>query len=150
VSANKLELAKQRNHQAIDLIEGLMAPPPSISLWLVKGLQLHAQILEAQGSKEAQQQSDLLFEFLQKMNDRQGSGRHPTLHVFYMDLGINYAELAQQNLKSGDLKGARVALDKLSQVLPQLSAEDRETLTKSFHGLQEELQRKLKKRQGRE
>jgi tetratricopeptide (TPR) repeat protein len=148
VSANKLELAKQRNHQAIDLIEGLMAPPPSISLWLVKGLQLHAQILEAQGSKEAQQQSDLLFEFLQKMNNRQGS--HPTLHVFYMDLGINYAELAQQDLKSGDLKGARVALDKLTQVLPQLSAEDRETLTKSCHGLQEELQRKLKKRQGRE
>ena len=60
-----------------------------------------------------------------------------------MDLGINYVELAQQNLKSGDLKGARVALDKLSQVLPQLSAEDRETLTKSFRGLQEELQRKL-------
>ena len=150
VSANKLELAKQRNHQAIDLIEGLMAPPPSISLWLVKGLQLHAQILEAQGSKEAQQQSDLLFEILQKLNNRQGSGSHPTLHVFYMDLGINYVELAQQNLKSGDLKGARVALDKLSQVLPQLSAEDRETLTKSFHGLQEELQRKLKKRQGRE
>ena len=149
VSANKLELAKQRNHQAIDLIEGLMAPPPSISLWLVKGLQLHAQILEAQGSKEAQQQSDLLFEILQKLNNRQGSGSHPTLHVFYMDLGINYAELAQQDLKSGDLAGARVALDKLSQVLPQLSAEDRETLTKSFHGLQEELQRKLAKRQAR-
>jgi hypothetical protein len=64
-----------------------------------------------------------------------------------MDLGINYAELAQQDLKSGDLKGARVALDKLSQVLPELSAEDRETLTNSFRGLQEELQRKLGKRQ---
>ena len=150
VSANKLELAKQRNHQAIDLIEELMAPPPSISLWLVKGLQLRAQILEAQGSKEAQQQSDLLFEILQKLNNRQGSGGHPTLHVFYMDLGINYLELARQNLKSGDLKGARVALDKLAQVLPQLSAEDRETLTESFRGLQEELQRKLGKRQGKE
>lgn len=147
VSANKLELAKQRNHQAIDLIEELMAPPASISLWLVNGLQLRAQILEAQGSKEAQQQSDLLFEILQKLNNRQGSGSHPTLHVFYMDLGINYAELAQQNLKAGDLKGARVALDKLAQVLPQLSAEDKETLTESFRGLQEELQRKLGKRQ---
>jgi tetratricopeptide (TPR) repeat protein len=147
VSANKLELAKQRNHQAIDLIEELMAPPPSISLWLVNGLQLRAQILEAQGSKEALQQSDLLFEMLRKLNNRQGSGSHPPLHVFYMDLGINYAELAQQDLKSGDLKGARVALDKLSQVLPELSAEDRETLTDSFRGLQEELQRKLGKRQ---
>ncbi len=150
VSENKLELAKQRNHQAIDLIEELMAPPTSISLWLVNGLQLRAQILEAQGSKETQQQSDLLFEILQKLNNRQGLGGHPTLHVFYMDLGINYLELAKQNLKSGDLKGARVALDKLSQVLPQLSAEDRETLTKSFRGLQEDLYRKLGKRQLKE
>ena len=150
VAENKLDLAKQKNHQAIDLIEELMAPAPSISLELVKGLQLRTQILEAQGSREAQQQSDLLFEILQKLNNRQGSGAHPILHVFYLDLGINYVELAQQNLKSGDLKGARVALDKLSQVLPQLSAEDRETLTKSFHGLQEELQRKLERRQGRE
>jgi tetratricopeptide (TPR) repeat protein len=146
VSANKLELAKQRNHQAIDLIEELMAPPPSISLWLVNGLQLRAEILEAQGSKEAQQQSDLLFETLQKLNNRQGSVNHPVLHIFYMDLGINYVKLAELDLKSGDLKGARVALDKLSQVLPQLSAEDRETLTNSFRGLQEELQRKLGKR----
>ena len=90
---------------------------------------------------------DLLFDVLQKLNNRQGSVNHPALHVFYMDLGINYAELAQQDLKSGDLKGARVALDKLSQVLPELSAEDRETLTNSFRGLQEELQRKLGKRQ---
>jgi tetratricopeptide (TPR) repeat protein len=150
VSANKLELAKQRNHQAIDLIEQLMAPPSSLSLWLVNGLQLRAQILEAQGSKEAQQQADLLLEILQKLNDRQGSGGHPTLHVFYMDLGINYAELTQHNLKAGDLKGARVALDKLAQVLPQLSSEDRETLTRSFRALQEELQRKLGKRHGNE
>jgi tetratricopeptide (TPR) repeat protein len=148
VAENKLDLAKQRNHQAVDLIEELMAPAPAISLELVKGLQLRTQILE--GSKEAQQQNDLLFDVLQKLNNRQGSVNHPALHVFYMDLGINYVELAQQNLKSGDLKGARVALDKLSQVLPQLSTEDRETLTKSFHGLQEELQRKLKKRQGRD
>ncbi len=150
VVENKLDLAKQRNHQAVDLTEELMAPAPSLSLELLTGLRLRTEILEAQGSKEAQQQFDLLFEILQKLNNRQGSVGHPALHVFYMDLGINYVELAQQNLKSGDLKGARVALDKLSQILPQLSAEDRETLTKSFRGLQEELQRKLEKRQRRE
>jgi tetratricopeptide (TPR) repeat protein len=150
VLENKLELAKQRNHQAIDLIEELITPAPSLSLSLVNALELRAEILEAQGSKEAQQQSDLLFEILQKLNNRQGMLGHPTLHIFYMNLGINYAEFAEQNLKSGDLKGARVALDKLLQVLPQLSAEDRETLAKSFRGLQEELQRKLAKRQLKE
>jgi tetratricopeptide (TPR) repeat protein len=150
VLENKLELAKQRNHQAIDLVEELMAPAPSISLWLVNGLQLRAEILEAQGSKEALQQSDLLFEILQKLNNRQGFRGHPALHVFYMDLGIDYAELAERDLKSGDLNGARVALGKMSQVLPQLSAEDGETLTKSFRELQEELGRKLAKRQLKE
>ena len=150
VAENNLDLAKQRNHQALDLTEELMAPAPSLSLELVTGLRLRTEILEAQGSKEAQQQFDQLFEILQKLNDRQGSVNHPALHVFYMDLGINYAKLAQQDLKSGDLKEATVALDKLTQVLPQLSAEDRETLTKSFRGLQEELQRKLRKRQRRE
>jgi tetratricopeptide (TPR) repeat protein len=146
VAENKLDLAKQRNHQAVDLIEELMAPAPSLSLELVKGLQLHTEILEAQGSKEAQEQFDLLFEILQRLNSRQGSQDHPALHVFYMNLGINYIDLAEQNLKEGDVKGAIVALGKLSRVLPQLSAEDREALTKSYRELQEEVQRKSVKR----
>ena len=146
VAENKLDLAKQRNHQAVDLTEELIAPGPSLSLELVTGLRLRTEILEAQGSKEARQQFDLLFEILQRLNSTQGSQDHPALHVFYLDLGINYFKLAEQDLRAGDLRGATVALDKLSQVLPQLSAEDRETLTKSYRDLQEQVQRKLAKR----
>jgi tetratricopeptide (TPR) repeat protein len=146
VAENKLDLAKQRNHQAVDLIEELIAPAPSLSLELVKGLQLHTEILEAQGSKEAQQQFDLLFEILRRLNNSQGSQGHPALHIIYMNLGINYIKLADQNLKAGDVKGANVALGKLSQILPQLSGEDREALTKSYRELQEDVQRKLAKR----
>src|SRR4029077_9428972 len=77
VAENNLDLAKQRNHQAVDLTEELMAPASSLSLALVTGLSVRTEILEAQGSKEAQQQFDQLLEILQKLNHRQGSVNHP-------------------------------------------------------------------------
>jgi tetratricopeptide (TPR) repeat protein len=142
VAENKLDMARQRNHQAVDLIEELMRPAPTITLELVKGLQLRTEILEAEGSKEVQEQCDVLFEMLQKLSSKKGPFSHPTLHVFYMNLGINYVRLADRSLKAGDAKGAFAALHGLSQVLPQLSAEDQETLLRSYRVLKEEVRRK--------
>jgi len=142
VAENKLALAQQINHHAVDLIQELMTPAPTITLELVKGLQLRTEILEAEGSKETQEQCDLLFEMLQKLNSERGPLSHPTLHVFYMNLGISYVRLAERSLREGDAKGALAALRRLSQVLPQLSAEDRETLARSYRALQDRLQKK--------
>jgi len=145
-AVSELDLAKERNHQAVDLMEGLMTPIPSLSLELVKGLQLRTQILEAQGSREAQSESDRLLEILRKLDRKQKSRNHPVFHVIYMNLGINYVELAKKNLKSGNVKDANAALESLAQVLPELSAGDRETLAGSYREFQKEVQEKLAKR----
>jgi tetratricopeptide (TPR) repeat protein len=103
---------------------------------LVKALQLRVEILEAQGSSnEAQLETDRLFETLKRGGGKQPSQGHPEFQVFYMNLGIDYLDLAQNNLRSGDFKGAEAALERLAQVLPELSAMDRETLTEAYRRL---------------
>jgi tetratricopeptide (TPR) repeat protein len=142
---NEVEKAQRRNHQAIDIIERLIVPSQTLSMNLVKALQLRTEILEAQGSaNEARRESDRLFETLKNLETREPSQEHPEFHVFYMNLGINYVDLAQISLRSGDLKGAEAALERLAQVLPELSAEDRETLTESYR----KLERQVLARQG--
>jgi hypothetical protein len=137
---NRFDVAQQKNHEAIDLIEGLIIPSPSVSMSLVKALQLRTEILEAQGSvSEERRESDRLLETLKGLSRSQPSQEHPEFHVFYMNLGINYLGLAKSNLASGDLKGAEAALERLTQVLPELSTADRETLVKSYRKLESQM-----------
>jgi tetratricopeptide (TPR) repeat protein len=104
---------------------------------LLRALQLRIEILESQGdSSEAKRASDRLFEELKKGSTEGGSAVHPELGIFYMNLGIDYVDLAQKYLRSGDFTGAKAALERLEQVLPELSASDRETLTESYRKLQ--------------
>ena len=134
---NQLSQAQQKNHEAIDLMEELIVPSPSLSMSLVKALQLRTEILDAQGSiREEKEESDRIFETLKRLSSKQPYQDHPEFHVFYMNLAINYLDLARRNLRSGDLKGAEAALERLTQVLPELSEADREALTKSYRKLQ--------------
>ena len=140
---NQFGAAQQNNHKAIDLMEGLVIPSPSLSMSLVKALQLRTEILEAQGSaKEEREESDRLFEMLKRLSGKQTYPEHPEFHVFYMNLAINYLDLARSNLRSGDLIGAEAALERLTQVLPELSETDRDTLTKPYKKLQDQMREK--------
>jgi tetratricopeptide (TPR) repeat protein len=133
----ELATAQERNHRAISIIEGLAAPSQSLSMSLVRALQLRIEILESQGDiNEAKRVSDRLFEELKNRSAQGGSIEHPELGVFYMNLGIDYLDLAQKYLRSGDSNGAETALERLAQVLPELSAFDRETLSESSRKLQ--------------
>ena len=144
---NQFAEAQQNNHKAIDLMEGLIVPSPSLSMSLVRALQLRTEILGAQGSiSEEKQESDRLFETLKKLSSNQPSQEHPEFHVFYMNLAINYVDLAKNNLRSGDLKGAEAALERLVQVFPELSEADRETLTKAYRKLQSQISEKQGRR----
>jgi tetratricopeptide (TPR) repeat protein/energy-coupling factor transporter ATP-binding protein EcfA2 len=148
-AVNQLDLAQARNHEAVHLIEGLTIPSPSLSVELVKSHQLGIEISKAKGSAVTQQESDRLFEKLKNLSARDHSAVHPVFHVIYMNLGVNYIELAESNLKSGDVKSAIAALDSLAQILPELSAEDRETLARSYPELQKEVERALPRPQAK-
>ena len=140
-AVKKFDLAEERNHQAVHLIEGLTVPSPSLSVELVKSQQLGIEISKAQGSVVTQQESDRLFQTLKKLSGKDSPRIHPIFHVIYMNLAVNYIELAEKNLKSGDARGAIAALESLAQILPELSAEDKETLAKSYPELQREVEK---------
>ncbi len=139
VAEKKLDSAKEKNHRAVDIIEGLAAPSPFLSMELVKALQLRTEILVAQGSPEAQRSADRLLETLRMLTSGKGTRIHPVFHVLYMNLGINYIKLAQKNLDSGDVNGAKAALENLAQILPELSTADGVKLSKYYLELQKEM-----------
>ena len=64
----EFDLAKEKNHQAIDLIEGLTNPGPLLSRLWATGLQFHYEILEAQRSRVADQGPGRLLEILQNLS----------------------------------------------------------------------------------
>jgi hypothetical protein len=113
----------------------------SLSEELIKGRQLEIEISKAQGSKLTQQESDRLFENLKKLSSKDSFTSHPIFHVMCMTLAVNYIGLAETNLKLGDLRGALAALDSLAQILPELSAADKETLARSYPELQRVVQK---------
>ena len=132
----ELATAQERNRRALTIIEGLAAPSHSLFMGLVRALELRIEILESQGDRsEAKRVSDRLFEELKKWKVEGGFEQHPELEVFYMNLGIDYFDLAQKYLRSGDHNGAEAALERLEQVLPELSASDRERLSESYSKL---------------
>ena len=140
---NELDLAKQRNHQALDIIEDLANPGYSLSIELVKALQLRTEILEAQGSPELQPESDRLFQTLKRLRNTQTLREHSAFPAFYRDLAINYVKLAEKNLNSGALREAQADLRRLADVFPELSDQDKETLTGPYQELQKELNEDL-------
>jgi tetratricopeptide (TPR) repeat protein len=132
--------AQEKNRRAIAIIESLATPSQSLFMSLVRALQLRIEILESQGdSSEARRVSDRLFEELKSWSVEGGSGPRPELEIFYMNLGIDYLDLAQKYQRSGDYSAAESALERLEQVLPELSASDRETLSESSRKLQRKL-----------
>jgi tetratricopeptide (TPR) repeat protein len=137
----QFDLAKEKNHQAVDLIEGLTNPGPLLSRKWANGVQFHYEILEAQKSRVADHSPDRLREILRQLNSIESSREHPVFHIIYMNLAKIYIEIAERNLKSGDVKGTVAALESLARILPELSVEDREVLAKSYPEFQREAQK---------
>jgi tetratricopeptide (TPR) repeat protein len=145
-SNQDLSLAEQRNHESIHLLEQLITPSPSLSMDLVKSLEVRTEIVTDRGPKQiALEESDRLFELLGQLRNGSGLANHPELHVFYMNLGINYAALARSQIDSGDIRGAEVALEKLVRVLPEVSVPDRETLTAEYRKLRNQVEGRTSK-----
>ena len=75
------------------------------------------------------------MEILEKLKKVQDPHDLPDFHRVLRDLGYNYLELANNNLKSGQLPDAQRDLQNLSRLLPDVSDEDRVALTKYYQEL---------------
>jgi Flp pilus assembly protein TadD len=139
IDENQLDLAQQNNHEAVDLIEELASPAPSLGLERAKAHMIRGYILESEGSEEAQPETQQSFELLKNMENSSGEAGHSEFHVMYTDLAYNYVAIAQTSLKSGSLSSARQALDSLARVIPEIPEPDRSTLEKSYHALEDQL-----------
>jgi tetratricopeptide (TPR) repeat protein len=160
------ELAKQRNSQALDLIEELARPAPSLGIEWADGHNLRGRILETQNLPGAVHEYGRSLD-LYRRAARDGQSWHlPKFHRRYGDLLINLAALCRENpdaedarelltqalssywriahniAESGSATEAQSVLDNLSSLMPLLDEPDRSSLT----GLYPELHQKLRDR----
>ena len=112
VEMGDMELARRQNHEALDAIEDLSTPSPSMETERAKAHMLH--------------------HFL-------GSSAHPEFHGLYKHLGDEYVNLATQFFKDGNPDAARLAIESLWHVLPEVAEPDRTRLEKSYRELQKQL-----------
>ena len=92
----EFDLAKEKNHQAVDLIEGLTNPGPLLSRKWANGVQFHYEILEAQKSKVADHGPERLLEILRQLNSMENPREHPIFHVIYMNLAKSLHRTCRQ------------------------------------------------------
>jgi len=103
-----IEMAKQQNHAALDTIEDLATPLPSMETERAKAHMLHFLL---------------------------GPSQHPEFHALYKHLADEYVNLAQDYFNSSNLAAARLAIEALGHVLPEIAEPDRTRLTKSHNDL---------------
>ncbi len=117
--ADERKLAAESNLRALDGIEELLTPPPSLERQRALALILHLAT---------------------------GPSEHPEFQVLYMHLGDEYVKLATEYFGSGYPEAARLAIEALGTILPKVGEPDRTRLRKSFQDLRKELQESKNKR----
>jgi tetratricopeptide (TPR) repeat protein/energy-coupling factor transporter ATP-binding protein EcfA2 len=118
-SEGKGNLAAQRNHQALDSFAELLTPPPALERQRAKALILHLAM---------------------------GASEHTEFHVMNLHLGDEYVELATEYFKADSPDTARLAIEALGNVLPNVAEPDRTRLRKSYQDLKRQLQESKSKR----
>ena len=106
------EMATQQNHSALDSIEDLSTPSPS---------------MESERAK-----AHMLYHWL-------GPSQHPEFHVLYKNLAEEYVTLAREYFDAGSPDAARVAIETLGRVLPEVAEPDRSRLTKDLPGFRKRI-----------
>jgi tetratricopeptide (TPR) repeat protein len=135
--------AAERNHTALDIVEALANPAPSLSLEEVRILQLRTEIVLAQGARESLDEAERERALLMRLKGGGPDESHPLFHDVYYNLAANYVELTEDDLKNGDLEGAQIALGSLSLILTELTPEDKAEVQRHYAELQRELHVKM-------
>jgi tetratricopeptide (TPR) repeat protein len=113
------KLAAKKNHEALDVLEDLSTPVPSLEGERAKAHMLYLAM---------------------------GPSEHPEFHVLYKHLAEQYFQLATEYFKLGSPDAAKLAIDALGSVLPKVAEPDRTKLAKSYQDLQKQLQESKNKR----
>ena len=116
-----------------------MSPSPSLEMERVKAHMIRGYIMESLGSPEAQAETQETFRLLQHMKNSAEEAGQSEFHAMYVDVAENYLAIAQTSLKSGSVSSARLALDSLARVLPEISEPDRSMIEKSYHALENQM-----------
>lgn len=131
-------LTEARSQRALALIEELTEPTPSLSIKMVQALQLRGQLLRPHDPTEAKVLTDQAFDLLRKIDEGSANNTAP-FSALYMNIGVNYLELAQDDLTRGDRAGAKTTLTYLSAILSHLSSEDKQILMEPYKNLEGKL-----------
>ncbi|MGA7920897.1 MAG: protein kinase [Candidatus Acidiferrales bacterium] len=107
------EVARQQNHAALDTIEDLATPSPSMEYQRAKAHMLRLYL---------------------------GPSQHTEFDALYKHLGDEYVNLAKEYFNLGQPDAARLPVEALGHVLPEVSEPDRTRLTASYNDLLKKLQ----------
>ena len=131
--SDQSKLALAQSQKALELLEGLAQPTPSLSVNLADSLQLTGQLLRPQDSARAAELTDQALDLIKQLDKSKASS------ALYMNIGANYLELAQDDLQRGDRAGAKAALANVTEIMPHLSPGDKQLLSEPYKNLQTKL-----------
>jgi serine/threonine protein kinase len=133
----QFNLAEQENRKAIDVMEELAAPSLSLRIELANAHNVRCQLLESEGSGEAEAACRESLDLLDKLAKVSALRDRPEFRRLFRDLGYNFLELARHRLASGSAAEAKSSLESLRRLLPGISEPDRRSLTGSYQELEE-------------
>jgi tetratricopeptide (TPR) repeat protein len=157
-----VELAKQRSQQALDLLDALVLPAPSLGIEQADAHTVRAQLLQAGDPRGAVAEYREAIEIFEKLWKNPAARSSPLFHERYNDLLLSlagsgresrdaavhallvravngYLELGLASLASGSAADAQLVLETVSNLLPRLPEQDRAGVTKSYRNLQDSL-----------
>jgi tetratricopeptide (TPR) repeat protein/energy-coupling factor transporter ATP-binding protein EcfA2 len=158
----QFEPAEQRNRQALNLIEELARPAPSLAIEQADGHNLRGRILESRGSREAEREYRRSLEAFARLARSDEVRRLPHFHLRFGDLLLNlavvcrenqdadfrqlwsqaladYVALAEKTATSGSPAEAQSVLDGLTRLMPELTERDRRLFRAVYEDLQEKV-----------
>jgi tetratricopeptide (TPR) repeat protein len=134
----QLDLAQERNQQALTLLDELARPPLSLAMELANVHNLRCQMLGSRGSREAETECQQSLDILNQLAKTEAVRNRPEFQRLSRDLGYNYLDLAR-HVRASDPALAQRALSRLSSLLPTIMEPDRSSLANSHRGLQQQL-----------
>lgn len=156
------DLAQSRSQEALDLLDALALPAPSLAIEQADAHNLRGKLLQSKDSRAAVGEYRQAFDLFQKvwrdttarysapahqryedflLNLVRFDNAHPDadVHALLMRALIAYLDFGNASLTAGSSADARLVVDNVSNVLPQLPARDQAEIVKSHRALQARL-----------
>jgi tetratricopeptide (TPR) repeat protein len=135
----RFDLADKSNRAALDYMDDLAMPAPSLRLEIASAQNVRCQTMESSGSQAADSECLAAFVLINKLAKVPSLRGRPEIQKLSRDLGYNFVELARVRLDAGSVAEAQSSLDSLSRLLPGIPEPDRGNLTTSSRELEQRI-----------